>query len=109
MLDVYSWDTPNGQKVIICLEELAIPYRLNPINIRTGDQHEAAFREQFPNGKIPAVTDRETDSDETISLFDSGAILLYLAENSGQLQPSDRSPRAASSSWLFWQRSAPGP
>lgn len=108
MIDLYSWDTPNGQKIVICLEEMGLPYRIIPVNIRAGDQADPDFRRRFPNGKIPAIVDRR-DPVRPVSLFESGAILLHLAEDDGRLLPREPATRAECMSWLFWQVSALGP
>lgn len=85
MIDLYTWTTPNGRKVSIALEEMGLPYEAHPINIGEGDQHKPDFLEISPNNKIPAIVDRETG----VSLMESGAILVYLAEKTGMLMPKD--------------------
>ncbi|MEQ9198902.1 MAG: glutathione S-transferase N-terminal domain-containing protein, partial [Rhodospirillales bacterium] len=109
MIDVYSWDTPNGQKVTICLEECGLGYRLIPVNIRRREQRDPAFLDRFPNGKIPAITDHDPALEKPLEMFESGAILLYLADKSGTLIPAGAEARATTLSWLFWQVSALGP
>lgn len=109
MIDVYSWDTPNGQKITICLEECRLKYRLVPVNIRRGDQRNADYLERFPNGKIPAIVDHGSQSERPVQLFESGAILHYLANRSTALAVNDPTEQAATLSWLFWQVSALGP
>jgi GSH-dependent disulfide-bond oxidoreductase len=103
MLDLYTWNTPNGQKAAIMLEEIGLPYQIFPINISQGAQHTDAFLAINPNGKIPAIVD------DGQRVFESGAILVYLAEKSGQLLPTDRQNRAAVFAWTFWQVGGLGP
>ena len=86
MIDLYTWGTPNGRKVSIMLEEVGLPYEVHPINIGQGDQFKPEFLAISPNNKIPAIVDR----DNGYSVFESGAILIYLAEKTGKLLPSDR-------------------
>jgi GST-like protein len=110
MLDLYYWTTPNGHKITIFLEEAELPYNLVPINIGKGDQFQPEFLKIAPNNRIPAIVDHEpTDGGEPISLFESGAILLYLAEKTGKLIPSDLRGRADALQWLFWQMGGLGP
>ena len=90
MIDVYFWMTPNGYKVTIALEELGIPYNVIPINIGKGDQFKPEFLKVSPNNKIPAMVDPEGPGGKPISIFESGAILIYLAEKSGKLMPRSR-------------------
>jgi GSH-dependent disulfide-bond oxidoreductase len=103
MLDLYTWNTPNGQKVTIMLEEIGLPYQIFPINISTGAQHADNFLAINPNGKIPAIVD------DGQRVFESGAILVYLAEKSGKLLPIDRQNRSAVFAWTFWQVGGLGP
>ena len=105
LLDVYYWPTPNGKKVTILLEELGLDYDIIPIDITTGAQFEANFLKISPNNRIPAVVDHETG----VSLFESGAIMLYLAEKTGQFIPSDTHAHADALQWLFWQMGGLGP
>jgi GST-like protein len=110
MLDLYYWTTPNGHKITIYLEEAELPYNLVPINIGKGDQFQPEFLKIAPNNRIPAIVDHEpADGGEPISLFESGAILLYLAEKTGKLIPSDLRGRADTLQWLFWQMGGLGP
>ena len=109
MIDVYSWPTPNGHKVHIALEELALPYAVHPINIGQGDQFSEAFLRISPNNKIPAIIDNDGPGGEPISLFESGAILLYLAEKTGQLMPRDPRGRYETLEWLMFQMGGLGP
>ena len=109
MIDVYSWSTPNGHKVHIALEELELDYRLHPVNIGKGDQFEAEFLRISPNNKIPAIVDRQGPSDEPFALFESGAILIYLAEKAGRLLPTEPRRRYRTIEWLMFQMGNLGP
>ncbi len=110
MLDLYYWTTPNGHKVTIFLEEAGLPYNLIPVNIGKGDQFKPEFLQIAPNNRIPALVDREPlGAGEPISIFESGAILLYLAEKTGQFLPSDLRGRTEVLQWLFWQMGGLGP
>ncbi len=114
MIDLYFWTTPNGYKPLILLEEAGIDYRIVPVNISTGDQFGEDFLRRFPNARIPALVDRGV-TDETgapLALFESGAILQYLAEKTGRFLPgqaTDPAARARATQWLFWQMAAFGP
>ena len=109
MIDVYTWPTPNGHKVHIALEELGLDYRVKPINIGQGDQFDEAFLAISPNNKIPAITDSDGPDGEPISIFESGAILIYLAEKTGQLMPRETRARYATLEWLMFQMGGLGP
>ncbi|MBD2743867.1 glutathione binding-like protein [Coleofasciculus sp. FACHB-1120] len=110
MIDLYYWTTPNGHKITLFLEEVGLPYTLVAINIGTGDQFEPEFLKISPNNRIPAIVDREpADGGEPISVFESGAILLYLAEKTGKLIPANIRDRAEVLQWLFWQMGGLGP
>jgi len=109
MIDVYSWPTPNGHKVHIALEELGLQYRVHGINIREGDQFKPEFLKISPNNRIPAIVDHEGPSGRPISVFESGAILLYLASKSGKLLPADLHARWSCMQWLMWQMGGLGP
>lgn len=110
MIDLHYWTTPNGHKVTMFLEEAALPYRIVPVNISTGEQFKSDFLEIAPNNRIPAIVDHEPTGDGTpISLFESGAILLYLAEKTAKFIPADVRGRADVLQWLFWQMSGLGP
>lgn len=109
MIDLYTWSTPNGRKVSIALEELGLPYRVHPINITKGEQHEPAFLKISPNNKIPAIVDPEGPDGEPIDLFESGAILIYLAEKTGRLMPKAPRERYVMMEWLMWQMGNYGP
>ncbi|MFB2837360.1 glutathione binding-like protein [Floridanema evergladense] len=110
MIELYYWTTPNGHKITIFLEEVGLPYTLFPINIGAGDQFKPEFLKISPNNRIPAIIDREpADGGEPISVFESGAILLYLAEKTGKLIPADIRDRVEVLQWLFWQMGGLGP
>ena len=110
MIDLYYWTTPNGHKITMFLEEAGLPYNIIPINIGAGDQFKPEFLKIAPNNRIPAIIDRETTGGgEPISVFESGAILLYLAEKTNKLIPTDVRDRVAALEWLFWQMGGLGP
>lgn len=110
MIDLYYWTTPNGHKITLFLEEAGLPYTVIPINIGAGDQFKPEFLKIAPNNRIPAIVDHEpATGDQPISLFESGAILLYLAEKTGKLIPVDLHGRAEVLQWLFWQMGGLGP
>ena len=110
MIDLYSWPAPNGQKVQILVEELGIRYRLIPIDITRGAQHEASYRAVCPNGKIPAIVDHAPPgSGAPVTVFESGAVLLYLAEKEKRFLPTGVHARSDVLQWLFWQVGGLGP
>jgi GST-like protein len=109
MIDLYTWGTPNGRKVSIMLEECALPYRVHPIDISKGDQFTAEFVAINPNSKIPAIVDSDGPDGQALSLFESGAILIYLAEKTGKFLPSDARGRAETLQWLMFQMGGIGP
>ena len=110
MIDLYTWPTPNGWKVSIALEEMELPYRIRPVNIGRGEQFEPAFLEISPNNRIPAIVDRDpADGGPPLSVFESGAILVYLAEKTGRFLPRDLRGRKEVLEWLFWQVGGLGP
>jgi GST-like protein len=110
MIDLYYWTTPNGHKITIFLEEVGLPYNIIPINIGAGDQFQPEFLKISPNNRIPAIVDHEpVDGGEAISLFESGAILLYLAEKTGKLISQNLRDRTEVLQWLFWQMAGLGP
>ena len=108
-IDLYTWKTPNGRKVSIALEELELPYRAHAIDIGKGDQFAPEFIEISPNNKIPAIVDPEGPDGQPISIFESGAILLYLAQKTGRLMPSDRRAYWRAMEWIMWQMGNFGP
>ncbi|AZZ74757.1 MULTISPECIES: glutathione binding-like protein [unclassified Pseudomonas] len=110
MIDLYYWTTPNGHKISLFLEEAGLPYNVHPINISQGEQFQPHFLKIAPNNRIPAIVDHEpADGGEPLSLFESGAILLYLAEKTGKFLPTDLRGRQTALQWLFWQMGGLGP
>jgi GSH-dependent disulfide-bond oxidoreductase len=110
MIDLYYWTTPNGHKITMFLEEVGVPYRIVPINIGKGEQFAADFLAIAPNNRIPAIVDRDpAGGGAPIPVFESGAILLYLAEKTGRLLPGDVRGRVEVTQWLFWQMGGLGP
>ena len=105
MIELYTWMTPNGQKISIMLEEVGLPYRVHPINIMKDEQFDPAFLKVSPNNKIPAIIDTDND----LHLMESGAILLYLAEKTGRLWSQDFSTKWRVIEWLMWQMGGAGP
>ena len=110
MIDLHYWTTPNGHKITIFLEEARIPYRIVPVNISAGDQFKPEFLMISPNNRMPAIVDHEPpDGGAPASVFESGAILLYLAEKLGRFLPGDLRGRIETLEWLFWQMAGLGP
>lgn len=109
MIDVYSWATPNGHKVHIMLEETGLEYRAHPIDIGAGDQFKPEFLAVSPNNKIPAIVDSDGPGGQPLSLFESGAILVYLAEKTGRFLPAEPAARYATLQWLMFQMGGLGP
>lgn len=110
MIDLYYWTTPNGHKITLFLEETGLPYTLHPINIGKGEQFQPDFLRLAPNNRIPAIVDNApADGGEPVSIFESGAILLYLAEKTGQFLSIDLRQRVDALQWLFWQMAGLGP
>ncbi|MBD2839389.1 glutathione S-transferase N-terminal domain-containing protein [Pseudomonas sp. JM0905a] len=110
MIDLYYWTTPNGHKITLFLEEAGLPYRIHPINISKDEQFQPHFLKISPNNRIPAIVDHvPSDGGEPLSLFESGAILLYLAEKTGRFIPQDLRSRQDCLQWLFWQMGGLGP
>ena len=110
MIDVYFWPTPNGHKITIFLEEAGLDYRVTPVNIGKGDQFKPDFLKIAPNNRIPAIVDHApADGGAALSLFESGAILLYLADKIGQFIPHNLRGRNEVLQWLFWQVGGLGP
>ena len=109
MIDLYTWPTPNGHKVHIMLEEVGLEYRVIPININEGDQFDADFLAISPNNKMPAMVDHDGPDGDSYSLFESGAILMYLAEKTGKLMPTDMAGRYRVIQWLMFQMGGIGP
>ena len=108
-IEVYYWPTPNGHKVTIALEEMAVPYEIKPVNIGRGDQFTPEFLAISPNNRMPAIIDPDGPGGEPISIFESGAILQYLGRKTGQFYPADERARVAVDEWLFWQMGGLGP
>jgi GST-like protein len=106
MIDLYTWTTPNGRKVSIALEEMGLPYEARPVDLKSGAQKAPSFLAINPNGRIPAIVDRDEND---FAVFESGAILVYLAEKSGLLLPAARRPRSVVMQWLMWQMGGLGP
>jgi GST-like protein len=109
MIDLFYYTSPNARKILIALEELAVPYNLVWTNISEGDQFRPEFLKVNPNGKIPAIIDREGPAGAPFAVFESGAILLYLAEKFGRLLPGSKAARWEAICWLNWQVSGQGP
>jgi GST-like protein len=110
MIDLHYWPTPNGKKVTILLEECALPYRIVPCNIGKGDQFEAAFLAMSPNNRMPAMVDDDpTGGGAPITIFESGAIMMYLAEKTGKFWPADLRGRYEVAQWVIWQMANQGP
>jgi GST-like protein len=109
VIDLYTWGTPNGRKISVMLEEVDLPYQVFPINITKGEQHDPDFLKISPNNKIPAIVDSDGPDGEPISLFESGVILIYLAEKTGKFYPTDARARYAVLEWLMFQMGGVGP
>jgi GST-like protein len=110
VIDLYYWPTPNGHKITMCLEEAALDYTIQPVNISAGDQFKPEFLAFSPNNRMPAIIDRApAEGGEAITVFESGAILLYLAEKAGRFLPTDVRGRKSVTEWLFWQMGGLGP
>ena len=109
MIDLYTWPTPNGHKVHIMLEELELPYKVIPINIGEGDQFKPDFLKISPNNKMPAMVDPDGPDGAPISIFESAAILLYLAEKTGRFMPQEMRGHYAAMQWLMFQMGSVGP
>jgi GSH-dependent disulfide-bond oxidoreductase len=109
MIDAYSWATPNGHKVHIMLEETGLEYRVHPVDIGAGDQFKPEFLAISPNNKIPAIVDSDGPEGKPLSVFESGAILIYLAEKTGRLLPQAPAARYATLQWLMFQMGGLGP
>ena len=109
MIDLYSWATPNGHKIHIMLEETGLPYRVHPVDIGAGDQFKPEFLKISPNNKMPAMIDSDGPDGKPISMFESGAMLLYLASKTGQFLPVDLRERWSTLQWLMFQMGGVGP
>ncbi len=109
MIDLYYWTTPNGHKITIFLEEADLSYTIHPINISKGEQFDPEFLKIAPNNRIPAIVDNDAETGEPISVFESGAILQYLAEKTGKFLPTSLPNRVEVLEWLNWQMGGLGP
>src|SRR5690625_910022 len=110
MIDLYYWTTPNGHKITLFLEETGLDYKIIPVDIAKGEQFEPSFLEIAPNNRIPALVDHSpAQGDEPIAIFESGAMLVYLAEKTGQFLSDDLRVRHDTLQWLFWQMAGLGP
>ncbi|MBI2367522.1 MAG: glutathione S-transferase, partial [Deltaproteobacteria bacterium] len=109
MIQLYTWDTPNGKKVSIMLEEIGLPYEVHPVNLRQGEQMKPGYLAINPNNKIPAIIDTDGPGGQPFTLFESGAILMYLAEKTGKLWPQDLRKRYEVIQWLMFQMGGVGP
>ncbi|ATO19588.1 glutathione S-transferase [Acinetobacter sp. LoGeW2-3] len=109
MIDLYYWGTPNGHKITIALEEMGLPYQIFPINILENDQFQPDFLAISPNNKIPAIVDQDGPNHQSISIFESGAILQYLGRKTGLFYPTDEIKRIHVEQWLMWQMGGLGP
>jgi GST-like protein len=110
MIDLYYWTTPNGHKITLFLEESGLPYTIHPVNLSRGDQFKPEFLAISPNNRIPAIVDQDpADRGAPVSVFESGAILVYLAEKTGRFLPQDLRGRMEALAWLFWQVGGLGP
>ncbi len=109
MIDLYTWPTPNGRKVHIMLEECGLPYTMHAVNTRSGDQFKPEFLKINPNNKIPAIIDRNGPGDKPFALFESGAILIYLADKSAKFLPHEPAAKYTTLQWLMFQMSGVGP
>ncbi|KMO32520.1 glutathione S-transferase [Methylobacterium tarhaniae] len=109
MIQLYAWDTPNGRKISVALEEMGLTYRVEPVDITKGRQFEPDFLAISPNNRIPAIVDSEGPDGAPISVFESGAILVYLAEKTGLFLPPGGRGRVQAMEWLMWQMGGFGP
>ncbi len=108
-IEFFTWNTPNGRKISAALEEMALPYTVRPVDIGRGDQFAEAFLKISPNNRIPAIVDPQGPDGSPISVFESGAILLYLANKTGRFLPKDARRQVAALEWLMWQMGGFGP
>ncbi|HUN58212.1 MAG TPA: glutathione S-transferase N-terminal domain-containing protein [Candidatus Binataceae bacterium] len=109
MIDLYYWPTPNGHKITIFLEETGLDYRIVPVDIRKGEQFKHEFLKISPNNRMPAIVDREGPGGKPLALFESGAILIYLADKTGELLPKEPVERYTTIQWLMFQMAGVGP
>ncbi len=109
MIDLHTYNTPNGRKISVALEEMGLPYTVHVVDITKGEQHKPAFLAISPNNRIPAIVDQDGPGGAPLSVFESGAILLYLAEKTGQFMPLPLRERVPVLEWLMWQMGGFGP
>jgi GST-like protein len=109
MIELHTWNTPNGRKISVALEEMGLPYKVKVVDITKDQQFEPAFLAISPNNRIPAITDPDGPGGSSISVFESGAILLYLGEKTGKFLPTDLRERVPVLEWLMWQMGGFGP
>ena len=109
MIELYTWNTPNGRKISAALEEMGLPYTVKPVDITKDEQFKPEFLAISPNNRIPAIVDPEGPGNMPISVFESGAILLYLGEKTGKFLPQEMRPRVPVLEWLMWQMGGFGP
>jgi GST-like protein len=109
MIELHAWNTPNGRKISVALEEMGLPYRVKVVDISKGQQFEPDFLRISPNNRIPAILDPDGPDGQPISVFESGAILIYLAEKTGRFLPKDARGRVQVMEWLMWQMGGFGP
>ena len=108
-IELHTWNTPNGRKISVALEEMGLAYTVHPVDITKGQQHDPAFLAISPNNKIPAIVDPDGPGGRQVSVFESGAILLYLGEKTGRFLPKDPLGRIPVHEWLMWQMGGFGP
>lgn len=108
-IDFYAWNTPNGRKISVALEEMDLPYKVHVVNITKDEQHKPDFLKISPNNRIPAIVDPDGPGGKPVSVFESGAILLYLGEKTGKFLPKDLGARIPVLEWLMWQMGGFGP
>ena len=108
-IELHTWNTPNGRKVSVALEEMGLPYTVHPVNISKGQQHAPDFLKISPNNRIPAIVDPDGPGGKRVSVFESGAILLYLGEKTGRFLPTGLAERVPVLEWLMWQMGGFGP
>ena len=109
MITLHTWNTPNGRKISVALEEMGLPYAVKPVNISKNEQFDPAFLKISPNNRIPAIIDPDGPDGQPISVFESGAILIYLAEKTGKFMPTDLRAKVPVLEWLMWQMGGFGP
>src|SRR3954452_20724936 len=108
-IELHTWNTPNGRKISVALEEMGLPYNVHPVNIGKGEQFSPDFLKISPNNRIPAIIDPDGPGGQPISVFESGAILIYLGEKTSKFYPSDQRKQVPVLEWLMWQMGGFGP